>query len=176
MVLTAVMAVVFTGCTTTKDLPGERSTETTIRRLPDDELLDEAALETGSAAAKNLQAIINRLLTSNDPCAILTQQAIKGYTIDATSLAGSAVRRTMASGVVDVYNHTINLVPANESTLIAALRVQRDTFVQVLEVVDRYSANPTSTQGNDQIAQLVQSDQFVKASDAVNLWVYSSCS
>lgn len=171
-----VAALAATGCSSTRELSADRSTETTIRRLPDDELLDEEALETGSAAARSMEAIVAKLLASNDPCAILTQQEIRGYNIDATALAGSAVRQTMARGVVSVYNHTINVVPQTEDQLIAALRVQRDTFVQVLDVVDRYSSNPTSRQGNQQIENLVRSDQFVKASEAVNGWIYQNCS
>ena len=171
-----VVALAATGCSSTRELAADRGTETTIRRLPDDELLDEEALETGSAAARSMDAIVAKLLASNDPCAILTQQEIRGYNIDATALAGSAVRQTMARGVVSVYNHTINVVPQTDEQLIAALRVQRDTFVQVLDVVDRYSANPTSRQGNQQIENLVRSDQFVKASEAVNGWIYQNCS
>ena len=169
-------ALLATGCASTRELSADQRTETTIRRLPDDELLNEAALETGSAATRSIDAIVAKLLASNDPCAILTQQEIKGYNVDATALAGSAVRRSMARGVVSVYNHTINVVPQTEEQLIAALRVQRDTFVQVLDVVDRYSANPASRQGNQQIESLVRSDQFVKASEAVNGWIYQNCS
>lgn len=173
VVLASVIAL--GGCTATRELSEPRETGTTIRRLPEDELLDGDVVETGSAAVRRIEEIVAKLLASRDACAILTQQEIKGYSIDPTALAGSSARRAMARGVLQVYNHVINTVPQHESQLIAALRVQRDTFVQVLDVVDRYSANPASSQGNEQIQTLVQSEQFVKAGEAVNAWIYDNC-
>ena len=66
----------------------------------------------------------------NDVCAILTQKDIKGLKIDATTLASSSARRTLASGVVQVYDHVIQIVP--DPAIKPALEVQKSTFVQVL--------------------------------------------
>src|SRR4051812_44651454 len=108
-----------------------------------------------------MQKIIDRLLASNDACAILTQKDVKGYRIDATTLASSAARQVLARGVIDVYDHLIDIV--NDDGIKPALQRQRDTFVQILQIVDRYTANPTSKQGNDQIRALSTGPEFVKA-------------
>jgi hypothetical protein len=160
-------------CSSSRDLESAANTGTTIRRLADD-IEDDEALAGGSEGAQEMQKIIDQLLASNDPCAILTQKDVKGYEIDATTLASSAARRVLTNGVIDVYDHLIVIVP--DDAIKPALQAQRDTFVQVLEVVDRYAANPTAKQGNDQINTLMTGEDFVRAQSAVAGWTSANCS
>ncbi|MFN8053134.1 MAG: hypothetical protein U0Q22_16935 [Acidimicrobiales bacterium] len=171
-VLLAAAVVAAPACSSTRDLDSADQTGTTIRKLADD-LVDEDPLTGGSAGAKELKKIIDRLVASNDPCAILTQKDIKGYQLDPTTLASSSARQTLAQGVVDVYDHLIKIVP--DTTITPALQKQRDTFVQVLGIIDRYAANPTSKQSNDQIQALLTGTDFVQAQNAVSTWTYTNC-
>jgi hypothetical protein len=166
--LTATMA----GCSSTRDLGSEGETKTTIRKIADD-AGDEGALAGGSQGAKEMQKIINRLLASNDPCAILTQKDVKGFSIDATALASATAREVLARGVIDVYDHLLDIV--GDDAIKPALQKQRDTFVEILQIVDRYTANPTSKQGNDQIRALSTGPEFVKAQHDVDNWTYQHC-
>ena len=169
--LTLLVATV--GCSSSRDVAYDETTPTTIRRLPGAGL-DEANLAGGSAAAKDMQRVIDRLVASNDPCAILTQKEVKGYQIDPSSLASSDVLEVLANGVIDIYDHLVVIVP--DPGVVPALRTQRDTFVRVLDVVDRYAANPTSKDGTTQIRSLTQGSDFVKAGSTVSAWTYSHCS
>lgn len=171
--LVVLVGLVGPACSSTRDLESAEPTGTTIRDLGE-ELVEDEALVGGSEGAKEMQRIIDRLLASNDACAILTQKDIKGYKIDATTLASSSARQILANGVVDVYDHLITLV--TDPTVKPALQVQRDTFGQVLEIVDRYTANPTSKQGNDQIQALITGETFVRAESAVSAWTFQNCS
>lgn len=170
--LTTVIALT-AGCSSSRDLESAAQTGTTIRDLGE-ELVEDEALIVGSEGAKEMQKIIDRLLASNDACAILTQKDIKGYKIDATALASSSARQVLANGVVDVYDHLIALV--TDASVKPALQTQRDTFGQVLSVVDRYTANPTSAEANDQIQALVTGEEFVRAESAVSTWTFQNCS
>lgn len=161
-------------CSSSRDIETAGETKTTIRDLGDEDLVDEDALISGSQGAKEIQKIIDRLVASNDACAILTQKDIKGLNIDATTLASSAARKTLAAGVVKVYDHIIQIVP--DAAVKPYLGTQRDTFVQVLDIVERYTANPTSKEGNDQIQALISGDKFVQAQSAVSGWTFSNCS
>ena len=80
----------------------------------------------------------------------------------------------LAAGVVKVYDHIIQIVP--DAAVKPYLGTQRDTFVQVLDIVERYTANPTSKEGNDQIEALISGDKFVQAQSAVSGWTYQNCS
>jgi len=173
--LLSLLIVTPVGCSSSRDIESSDGTKTTIRDLGDDDLVDEDdALAGGSQGAKEIQKIIDKLLASTDPCAILTQKDIKGLKIDATTLASSSARQTLAQGVIDVYGHLIQIVP--DAAVKPALETQRDTFVQVLDIVERYTANPTSKQGNDQIQALVTGETFVKAESTVSGWTYANCS
>lgn len=171
MALLAVLALA-PACSSTRQLSSDERIPTTIRRLPDDGD-DAEALAGGSEGARQIQEMIDRLLASDDPCAILTQRDVKGFQLDATTLASSSARRVLTKGVVDVYDHLLALV--TDATVRPALQVQRDTFVQVLDLVDRYAANPTSQQGNDQIRALTTGDAFVRAQDVVGGWTVANC-
>jgi hypothetical protein len=170
LLLAAATAV---SCSESRDLGATGRTKTTIRRV-DDPDADEDALAGGSAGAREMQKIIDRLVASNDPCAILTQKDVKGYQIDATTLASTATRKVLATGVIDVYDHLVDII--GDPSVRPALEKQRDTFVQVLEIVNRYTANPTSKQGDDQIRALTTGPEFVAAQNAVATWTINNCS
>lgn len=175
--LAVVLVVVSTGlpvaCSSTREIDSADVTKTTIRDLGNEDLVDEDGLLSASQGAKEIQRIVDRLVASNDACAILTQKDIKGLKIDATTLASSSARQTLANGVVRVYDHVIQIVP--DPAIKPSLGVQRDTFVKVLDVVERYTANPTSKEGNDQIQSLVTSSAFINAQSAVSAWTYQHC-
>ena len=171
--LIALLMVAAFGCASTRELESEGETKSTIRDLGD-ELPEDDAMAGGSDAAAAMQTIIDKMLASDDACAILTQKVIEGYQIDPTSLASTAARQVLASGVVDVYNHLIAIV--NDDKVRPPLTVQRDTFTQVLDLVDRYAANPASKTGNDQIKALVEGQDFVSAANGVSAWTYANCS
>jgi len=161
-------------CSSSRDIEGADGVTETTRDLGDDPLVDEDELTSGSQSAKEIQRIIDRLVAGTDPCAILTQKDIKGLKIDATALASSAARQTLATGVIRVYDHVIQLV--TDASVKPALEVQRDTFVQILDIVERYTANPTSQEGNDQIRALISGEAFVKAQSQVAGWTNANCS
>jgi len=174
LALAVVWAISLVGCSSSRDIEADEATGTTIRDLGDDSLVDDEGLVGGSQAAAEIQRIVDRLLASNDACAILSQKDLKGMTIDPTSLASSAARRTLAQGVLDVYDHLVRIIP--DASIKPALQTQQQTFVQVLEVVERYTANPTSKEGNDQIQALVTDSDFVTAESTVSAWTYQNCS
>lgn len=160
-------------CSSTKDLESGARTKTTIRDLGED-LIDDESVAGGSEGERKLQRVMDQLVASPDPCAILTQNGIQGYSIDPTILASSRARQTLTRGVIDVYNHLLDIIP--DPAVKPALVVQRDTFVEVLDVVERYTANPSSKQGNEQIAELVKGEEFVEAATSVSSWTLANCS
>jgi hypothetical protein len=173
-VVLAAMVAVPAACASTKDIESSDQTKSTIRDLGGDLVDPDDVIASGSAGAREIQKIIDRLVASNDACAILTQKDVKGLKIDPTTLASSSARQALTKGVIAVYDHLIDIVP--DAAVKPALVTQRDTFVQVLDLVERYTANPTSKQGNDQIQALITGDAFVKAATAVSSWTYANCS
>lgn len=171
-VLNVAVLVAAPACSSTRDLEAS-APSSTIRDLGNDPLVDDEGLASGSQGAAEIQKIIDRLVASNDPCAILTQKDIRGLKIDATTLASSSARKTLAAGVVQVYDHVIRIVP--DAGIKPSLEVQKSTFVQVLDVVERYTANPTSQEGNDEIRALVTGPDFVKAQTQVANWTNTNC-
>lgn len=166
------VCLVAPSCSSSRDLVTDRQTGTTIRVLRDDGSGDDA-IAGGSEGARQIQEIIDRLVQSDDACAILTQKDVRGYQIDATTLASSSARRVLTNGVIAVYDHLIKIM--KDRAVVPALQSQRDTFVQVLDVVDRYAANPTAKQGNEQINALLTGDAFVQAQNQVAVWTSTNC-
>jgi outer membrane murein-binding lipoprotein Lpp len=166
-------AVLLTGCSSSRDLDASVDLTSTTRKLSDAEIPDDDALVSGSAAVAALQELIDRLLASNDACAILTQRDIKDAQLDPTTLASSAARKTLTKGVIEVYDHVIAIV--TDQAVKVPLRVQRDAFVEVLDVVDRYSTNPTSKDANAEITNITRGPEFVAAQSAVQAWQFANC-
>ena len=176
MLLAAVLAVSIlvaaTGCSKSTQLADDGQVTTTFRVTEREESGGET-VSGGSDSATQMQIIIDRLLASSDACAILTQRDIRDIQLDPTAMASSAVRQVVATGVVDVYNHLAELV--TEPTVNAALIVQRDTFAQVLAVVERYSNAPTSDAATSEISALAAAPEYIEAEATVNSWVSVNC-
>ena len=164
--------VMLVGCSSTSDIATSRATSSTVRIAPDAALNGGGGLSSGSEATRQLQAAIDKLAASNDVCAVLTQRDVKGMKLDSTTLASTEARRVLSAGVVKIYNH---LVQIGDAAIKGALQVQRDTFVSVLDLVDRYTAASSSKQGNEEIQALTQAPQFLAAQQVVTTWIAGHC-
>lgn len=171
VVLLAALALVVAGCSRTDDL-GEGRTATTVRVVGDD-VEREGDLADTSEAARQMQTLVDRLLDSDDACAILTQREASAVQLDPTALLSGSARRVLAEGIVSIYDHLVDLV--DDPTVKPALVVQRQTFTQVLDIVDRYADSPTSERGADEIQALSSTPEFLAASQTVNDWVRANC-
>lgn len=167
-----VAAMVLGGCSSSRDLPKGESNGQTLPTLADDGGGD--TLASASAAAKRLQAVIDKLLAEDDACKILTRQDLSDLRIDPTSLASSSARKVLSQGVVDVYDHLMEIIV--DPSVDPALQAQRDSFVRVLDIVERNTANPSSKVASDQIRAIVSAPAYVSAGDAVAAWTYANCS
>ena len=134
--------------------------------------LDAAELATGAAGIEELQSLFDRFLASDDTCAILTQRDVAENRLDPTLFASPAARRILADGLVQVYDHLIQI---SDPRITAALAAQKDVFAQVLDVVDRYAANPNNPGATDEIEDLVQSEGFLSASQVISAYVSAVC-
>lgn len=167
LVVLLASVVVLAGCSTTEDL-GFAGTSTTLRLVQDEDLGDET-----SASAEQMQGVIDQLLASDDACAILTQRALQTSGIDPAALLSAGARRVLAQGIVDIYDHLIELV--GDPVVRPALQVQSNTYAQVLQIVDRYANSPSSARAAQEIQTLTQTPEFVTASQTVTAWVTRNC-
>ncbi len=167
----ALTLAIVASCSASRDLARTGETVPTTERLLGD-LDDDAALVGGSAAAKELQALFDQLLKSDDACAILTRQDIEGIAFDPSAFASADARAVFANGLVDVYDHIAEIT---DGSIDAALSEQRSTFVEVLETVDRYAISPNSDAGNAEIKALVETPEFLSAQQEIGLWVGANC-
>ncbi len=159
------------GCRTSKEIP-PYADEGFHRPTTTEDPLEGAELASGAAGLEELQRIFDRLLASNDPCAILTQQDLAENRLDPTVFTDPAARRLLADGLVRVFDHLISISPP---TITSALEAERDVFSDVLEVVDRYATNPTGAGATDEIEVLVNSQQFLAAGQQISQFVSTSC-
>lgn len=171
VVAAALAAVVAVGCSRTDEMSQGRS-ETTLR-IVDDDVSADGDLGDASEAARQMQALVDRLLDSDDACAILTQREAAAVQLDPTVLLSSSARRVLAEGIVAVYQHLVTLV--DDPTVKPALVVQQQTFAQVLDIVDRYADSPTSERGADEVQALASTPEFLAASQTVATWVTANC-
>ena len=160
------------GCSTTKDLGSDESTTTVKHTSTTQDPLDAAALASGAQGVAELQKVIDTLLASNDVCAILTQQALKGARLDPTLLTTPSVRQVLAQGLVQVFDHLIKISPAE---LKAPLQTEQTIFGQVLDVVQRFSTNPSDTKASDDINSLVSSANYLAAQQQIGSWATANC-
>jgi len=167
-----VLAVGVVGCSTTRDLDSSGATTTVKRSSTTEDPLDAAALASGSQGVAELQKVIDTLLASNDFCAILTQQAIKGTRLDPTLLTTPSVRQVLAQGLIQVFDHLIQISPAE---LKDPLQTEKTIFGQVLDVVQRYSANPSDSKASDDINNLVSSANYLAAQQQISSWATANC-
>lgn len=172
VVLAAIsMSVLLGGCSSTRDLDATTAGPSTTRRV--DGGSDGGDNIGGSVAAQRMQSLIDQLLDEQDPCAILTQKDVAMTQIDPTTFLSAEARRVLAAGVVDVYDHLAQLI--GDPAVQPALRTQKETFTGVLEIVERYSSNPTSREQTEQIKALTEGPAAVAAQSSISAWVVSNC-
>jgi len=161
-------------CSETRTLEGgAEATSTTVRLLEEERGEFDEGLRTGSEAAAEIQRWINDLVTETDPCSILSQKVVQDRSFDPTVLASAAARKALAEGYVQVINHLVALI--DDPAVTPALVVQRDSATEILDIVDRYAANPTSREGARQIDAVTAAPAYVEAEATISRWVISNC-
>jgi len=170
LVAVALVTVTAGSCSTTEEIGFDPSppvaTTTTIDEL------GSAELAAGADGLEALQSLIDKLLASNDTCAILTQRDVAENRLDPTLFTNTAARKALTAGLVSVFDHLIQISPPQ---LTPALQSQKDVFQKVLDIVDRYAAAPNETKATEEINVLVDSQSFVTASAQVSQWVGANC-
>lgn len=165
--------VSLSACSETSEVATSRATSSTVRIAPDDAIGNgDDAVTNGSEANRQLQLAIDKLASSNDVCAILTQRDVKGLELDPTTMASAQARKILSQGVLKVYDH---LVAIGDATIKDALRVQRDTYVSVLDIVDRYAIAASSKQSNEEIRAVTSAPQFLAAQQQTATWAATHC-
>jgi hypothetical protein len=172
LLLAVALAMFASGCSRTTDLGSDDATTTTVRHAATTDPLDAQALETGKAAVDKLQGIINGMLASNDTCAILTQKDVPKNQLDPSLLTSSSARKVLSDGLIKVFDHLIQIGPAELKT---AFTDQQTIFSQVLGVVNQYANDPSSSQATEQISTLVQSPGYIGAQAQITAWVSANC-
>jgi len=169
--LLSVVVLGAASCSTSREIP-PYADEGFHRTTTTGDPLDGAELASGAAGVEELQRLFDRLLASNDPCAILTQRDVAENRLDPTVFTDPGARRVLADGLVRVFDHLISIAPP---TITAALQAEKDVFSQVLEVVDRYATNPNDPGATDEIEVLVNSQQFLASGQQISQFVSTSC-
>jgi hypothetical protein len=158
-------------CSSTTELDSAAPTTTNPPKAQVDPL-DEAGGVIGAAGIQQLQDLVDRLLASNDPCAILTQRDVQGNQLDPTLFTSSAARQVLASGLIDVYDHLIQISPV---VIRQALTDQKAVFAQILDVVDRYANSPNDPGATTQIEDLLSQPGMVSAQQQINAFIQQNC-
>lgn len=167
----APLALLAVGCTRSEEIP-PYADEGFHRVTTTEDPLEGAELASGAEAIDELQSLFDRMLASNDPCAILTQRDVEENRLDPTLLTNTEARRVLADGLVRVYDHLIRISPPQ---LTPALQAQKDVFNQVLTVVDRYATNPNNPGATGEIETLVNSQDFIAAGQQISQFVAANC-
>lgn len=173
LVLAVVVALggAVASCSTSTDIEGSPVTTTEKAPKPTDPL-DSDALVTGSEAVAQLQALVDSMLATQDPCAVLTQRDLKENRLDPSLFTSAAARRVVAKGLVSVYDHLIQISPA---AITSALQSQKAVLVEVLAVVDQYANDPTGTKATKEIDRLVNAPGYLAAQTQLTTWVSGNC-
>lgn len=158
-------------CSRSTDIEG--SPVTTTEKAPaTTDPLDSDALISGSEAVAELQALVDSMLATKDPCAVLTQRDIEANRLDPSLFTSAAARRVVTEGLIDVYDHLISISPA---AITSALQAQKVVLVDVLAVVDRYTTDPSGSKATKEIDSLVSSPGFLAAQSQITAWVSANC-
>jgi hypothetical protein len=169
--LLVVFAALGAGCSQATDLTSDAPTTTAPKSATTDPL-DQGGDQLNSAGIDQLQRLIDRLLASNDPCAILTQRDVRGNQLDPTIFTSAAARASLAKGVVDVYDHLIQISPVS---IRQPLLDQKGVFVQVLGIVNQYADNPNDKGATEKINALLQQQAMVTSQNLLNTYIEQSC-
>jgi hypothetical protein len=171
LMVVAALALVGLGCSQTTDLSSDAVTTTTPKPSTTD-AVDGGAGNT-SAGIDQLETLLDRLLASNDTCAILTQRDVRANQLDPTLFTSSNSRQVLAQGVVRIYDHLIDISPV---AIRAPLQDEKNVFAQVLAVVDQYAQNPTDQGATQQIDGLLKQPGMVSAQQQLNDFITENCS
>jgi hypothetical protein len=171
LMVVAAIALVGLGCSQSTDLSSDPVTTTT----PKPSTTDAVDGDSGNASAgiDQLQTLVQRLLASNDTCAILTQRDVRANQLDPTLFTSSNSRQVLAQGVVQIYNHLIDISPV---AIRGPLQDEKDVFAQVLQVVNQYADNPTDQTATQQINNLLKQPGMVNAQQQLNDFITNNCS
>jgi hypothetical protein len=170
MVVAGVL-LVGVGCSQTQDLSSGAVTTTTPKPSTTDVLDGNGA--NASAGIDQLQTLVARLLASNDTCAILTQRDVRANQLDPTLFTSSSSRQVLAQGVVQIYDHLLDISPV---AIRGPLQSEKDVFAQVLAVVNRFADNPTDQTATQQIDDLLKTPTMVNAQQQLNDFITQNCS
>ena len=126
----------------------------------------------GAETLEQINALIAKLLATDDACAILTQKEVADYKIDPTALASPEVFAQLSTGLSQVFDH---LMKITDASIQAPLQAEKKALAQVLDVVNRYIDNPSDASATDQIQSIASAPEFVSASTAISLWASENC-
>jgi hypothetical protein len=168
VVLSALAAV--PACSQSTDIEGHAATTTTRHSTETTDPLDAAA---GTAAIRKLDRLIDGMLASQDPCAVLSQRDLQANQLDPSLFTTARARKAVTKGLVDVYDHLVKISPPE---LTGPLTAQKAVFVDVLQVVDLYATSGgQDQQATRQIDSLVSAPGYVAAQAQLTAWVSSHC-
>jgi hypothetical protein len=168
----AVLAAAPGACSRSTDIESAPQTTTTRKSPGTTDPLDADALASGSEAIRKLQSIIDGMLASKDPCAILTQRDIDANQLDPSIFTSSSARKVVTAGLIDVYDHLISIAPPD---ITSALTSQKAVLTEVLAVVERYAASGDDTKATQQINGLVSAPGYLAAQSQLTAWVSANC-
>lgn len=169
MILVVLFAVVSAGCSSSREIdvrsePGQSTTT--------EEPIDDAGYDSGAEGIEKLQALLKKLLADDDVCSVLQQRNAPSNQLDPSLFLSPTARQVLTQGLVEVMDH---LIAISDPSLHGPFKVQKDAFVQVLDVVDRFANNPNDPRSTAAIQTLVQAPDFVAAQGQISAWVSSNC-
>jgi hypothetical protein len=159
-------------CSRSTDIASTARSTTTERSPATTDPLDADALASGSEAIRKLQDIVDGMLASTDPCAVLTQRDVDENQLDPSIFTSSAARKVVTNGLIQVYDHLIGISPPE---ITAALTAQKAVFVDVLAVVERYASSGDDSKATQQINTLVSAPGYLAAQSQLTAWVSQHC-
>jgi hypothetical protein len=167
-----VLAAAPIACSRSTDIDSVARSTTTERSPATTDPLDADALASGSEAIRKLQAIVDGMLATTDPCAILTQRDVEGNELDPSIFTSSSARKVVTNGLIEVYDHLISISPPE---ITAPLTAQKAVFTEVLGVVERYASSGDDTRATQQINTLVSAPGYLAAQTQLTSWVNANC-
>lgn len=167
--LVVLLTTLVLGCSTSREIDVRaESGQTTTTEEP----IDDASYDSGAEGIERLRALIKKLLADDDVCSVLQQRSAPSNQLDPSLFLSPTARQVLTKGLVDVMDH---LIAISDPSLHGAFKTQKDAFVQVLDVVDRFANNPNDPRSTAAIQTLVQAPDFVAAQGQISSWVSSNC-
>ncbi len=169
VLLTALSAGPVLGCSTSREIDVNAGP---ARSTTTEEPVDDASYDSGAEGIARLQALIKKLLDDDDVCSVLQQRSAPSNQLDPSLFLSPEARQVLTKGLVDVMDHLITI---SDPRLHSAFQTQKDAFVKVLDVVDRFANNPNDPRSTAAIQTLVQAPDFVAAQGQISSWVSANC-